>query len=338
MRKLLSIIILPALLLCSCTAGSEDIPSEWPWNDPDADNKPWVEVTDGRFGALPEGVKLYHSPEVLNAKKAEAYIATVDLGKHEFHVWSIYDPELDGSQDVLQTPKQIYNENGSPVLVINGGFFYVSDDVNYPASLAVENGKLLSPNINYVSEDWVSIYNPTKAAFIQHANGSIEAAWTYFADANNHYVYQNPAQNAYGATPLQAPDANFPEQATAFEAKTAIGAGPVLLKNGEIRNTWRWECLPGDYDVNCLGLAPRTAIGVTADGLLVLFVCEGREMTEGVPGYSTEDVAKLMLEFGCKDAINLDGGGSSCLLVNGQETIKPSDGMQRSVGSCVYIK
>ena len=61
-------------------------------------------------------------------------------------------------------------------------------------------------------------------------------------------------------------------------------------------------------------------------------------MTEGVPGYSTEDVANILLAFGCKEALNLDGGGSTCLLVNGLETIKPSDGGQRSVGNCIYIK
>lgn len=36
--------------------------------------------------------------------------------------------------------------------------------------------------------------------------------------------------------------------------------------------------------------------------------------------------------------MNLDGGGSSCMLVNGQETIKPSDGAQRSVTTAVAIK
>lgn len=35
--------------------------------------------------------------------------------------------------------------------------------------------------------------------------------------------------------------------------------------------------------------------------------------------------------------MNLDGGGSSCMLVNGQETIKPSDGAQRSVTTAVAI-
>ena len=61
-------------------------------------------------------------------------------------------------------------------------------------------------------------------------------------------------------------------------------------------------------------------------------------MTEGVKGYSTENVAKILLEFGCTDAVNLDGGGSTCLLINGIETVQPTDGAQRSVGSCIYIK
>ena len=184
----------------------------------------------------------------------------------------------------------------------------------------------------------MSIYYPTKGAFILHADGRVEAAWTYFSDADHHWVYSEPARNAYGSTPLNTPSATFPVPGEVFEARTAIGAGPVLLKAGEIMNTWRYECLPGDYDVNCANPDPRTAIGVTEDGRLVLFVCEGRGMTEGVPGYSTENVARILREFGCTEAVNLDGGGSSCLLVNGFPTIQPSDGKQRAVGSCVYVK
>ena len=336
MKKYL--LIFAAALAAACSAKSGDIPSEWPWNDPDADDEPWVEITDARFGALPSYVKVFHSPEVLRGKKAEAWIATADLSKAAFHVWGLRDPELDGSEDALRTPTQVYNSFGEPVLVMNGGYFYVDGGTNYPASLAVENGELLSPNINYASEDWVTIYNPTKAAFILHSDGTVEASWTYFADSDHHYIYPVPAENSFGSSPADTPDDSYPEGAKPFEARTAIGAGPVLIKNSEIRNTWRYECLPGDYDVNCANPDPRTAIGITADNRLVLFVCEGREMTEGVPGYSTEQVAQILLAFGCTDAINLDGGGSSCLLVNGLETIKPSDGTQRSVGSCIYIK
>jgi exopolysaccharide biosynthesis protein len=71
---------------------------------------------------------------------------------------------------------------------------------------------------------------------------------------------------------------------------------------------------------------------------MILFVCEGREMTAGVKGLTTGDVADVLLELGCVEAINLDGGGSSCMLVNGKETIKVSDGSQRSVASTVMLK
>lgn len=322
-----------SLLFCSCNKDNGSIP-EWPWLDPDADNEPWTEVTSD-FGKLPEYVRVYHSPEILNSAKALAYIATVDLSKAGFKVWAIDDPECQGTEEAFRTPTDIYNETEA-VLAINGGYFYSDSGLNYPASLAVNDGKIYSYNINYASLDWQTMYYPTRAAFIQHADGKIEAAWTY-QNGSDHYVYQVPAENGYGNTPLPIPSASYPAEGAAFEAKTAIGAGPVLLKGGEIMNTYKFECFQGEEDTRCAIPDPRSAIGVTADNRLVLFVCEGRGMTEGVKGYSTADVAALLKEFGCVEAINLDGGGSSCLLVNGMETIKPSDGAQRKVGSIIYI-
>jgi hypothetical protein len=83
---------------------------------------------------------------------------------------------------------------------------------------------------------------------------------------------------------------------------------------------------------------PRTAVGVTTDNKMIFFVCEGREMRQGVYGLTTADVANILLDLGCVEAINLDGGGSSCMLVNGQETILVSDSTQRAVASTVMLK
>ena len=69
---------------------------------------------------------------------------------------------------------------------------------------------------------------------------------------------------------------------------------------------------------------PRTAVGYTANNELILFVCEGR-FKGRADGLTLTEMAKLMQQIGCVEALNLDGGGSSCLLVNGKETIKPSD-------------
>lgn len=71
--------------------------------------------------------------------------------------------------------------------------------------------------------------------------------------------------------------------------------------------------------------------------LTLFFVCEGRNQTPNTPGLTLKNVADILLDLGCTEAINLDGGGSSCMPVNGKETIKPSDGKQRSITNAVAI-
>lgn len=66
-------------------------------------------------------------------------------------------------------------------------------------------------------------------------------------------------------------------------------------------------------------LHPRTALGVSHEGKrMVWTVVDGRQpkVSEGV---SEEELAELMLESGCEDAINLDGGGSSILLMTSEK-------------------
>lgn len=69
---------------------------------------------------------------------------------------------------------------------------------------------------------------------------------------------------------------------------------------------------------------PRTAVGWTHDGTLILAVVDGRQ-----PGYSDgmslDELAELMLGFGAVEALNLDGGGSTTLVVRGETANRPSD-------------
>ena len=143
-------------------------------------------------------------------------------------------------------------------------------------------------------------------------------------------MYPSPSQNV-----SKQPSATYPDGAQAFEAQTAIGGGPVLINDGVFVNSIKEEMFEGiSPDSN----QPRTAIGITSDNKMIFFVCEGREMTPGVKGLTTADVAYVLLDLGCVEAINLDGGGSSCMLINGIETIKGCDGNQRSVASTVMLR
>lgn len=339
MKKILYIIA-AALILCpACTKYDNSIPS-WPWTDPD--EEPVWENVSSQYKSLPDYIKVYKAPERLYGKNARAYMAMIDMTKAEPRVWAIDDsnPDALGTSEALRTPMKVYEKEGNPAIVINGGYFYSDSGKNYAASLAIDRGKMLSWNITYDSIDWTKMWYPTRAVFLMDKDKKFQAAWSYYVSASEHYVYQTPAQNSFESSPLQVPSATFPSEGKQLDAQFGIGGGPVLLKNGAVMNTYHQELYYGEGSGNkmCDESHPRTAIGATKEGNLVLFVCEGRGMTEGVSGYTTAEVAKILQAAGCVDAMNLDGGGSSEMLVCGYETIKPSDGAQRPVGSCIYIK
>ena len=183
----------------------------------------------------------------------------------------------------------------------------------------------------------MTLYYPTRAAFLESESGEFNACWTYKRN-DSHYMYPSPAGNTWEARPAKTPSATYPEGAETFAAKTAMGGGPLLIDGGKFKDTFVEELFNGASGIAPDSDQPRTAIGVTADKKMITFVCEGRQMTEGVAGLTTADVANVLLDLGCVEAINLDGGGSSCMLINGKQTIKPSDGAQRSVGSTIMIK
>ena len=116
----------------------------------------------------------------------------------------------------------------------------------------------------------------------------------------------------------------------------AVGGGPVLVKDGAI-------FISNNEEKKFAGKAiadhhPRTAMGYTKDGQLILLAVQGRMKNIAV-GTTLTETAQILIDLGAVEAINLDGGGSSCLLVNGKETIKPSDPTgQRPVPAVFFVK
>ena len=343
------ILALAAVVSCS-QAASTDMP-EWRWKDPEPPEETpaqephpaliengWTNVT-GNFAALPEGIAIYRAPEDIGGNKTVAFMAVADMSKINWDVLSIDDPKISGTTEKLKTPAEYFQETGAPVIV-NGGYFFSEGGKQYNASVAVSDGRFYGVNINYASLDWETFYYPTRGVFYQNDSGTPATGWTYWTGGAAHYLYNKPAQNSWSNDPLQTPDANFPVKAENFAPKTAIGAGPVLLKGGEVVNSWEAELFYGNSSDDKMPEArhPRTVIAWHPDGLLIIFVCEGRGMTDGVAGMTFAEEAALMKALGCTEALNLDGGGSSCLLIQGKETIKVSDGEQRPVGSVIVLK
>ncbi|MBE7704624.1 MAG: phosphodiester glycosidase family protein [Cyanobacteria bacterium SIG29] len=95
------------------------------------------------------------------------------------------------------------------------------------------------------------------------------------------------------------------------EIKHIISGGPYLLKEGEIFIDTASEKLNA-----IAGRNPRTAIGYTKDNSLIMVTVDGRK--EGTSGVTLKELAKIMSDLGCYEAINLDGGSSTVMYVNGK--------------------
>jgi hypothetical protein len=109
-----------------------------------------------------------------------------------------------------------------------------------------------------------------------------------------------------------------------------IGGGPSLVKAGSANVTATAEGFGPEFADK---RHPRTAVGRTAVGDLWFVVVDGRnELSVGV---TLAELAKVMLDLGCVDAINLDGGGSSALSLFGRAVNIPSDGRERLVANGV---
>lgn len=111
-----------------------------------------------------------------------------------------------------------------------------------------------------------------------------------------------------------------------------LGAGPMLVKNSSVFLTTKIEEFGSDV---AGGRAPRTAIGLKTDGQILAVVVDGRQ--EDSIGMTLLELALFMQELGAQDAMNLDGGGSSEMVVKGKIVNQPSDGHERRVGDALVI-
>ena len=112
----------------------------------------------------------------------------------------------------------------------------------------------------------------------------------------------------------------------------AIGGGPVIVREGAACIEYQQENFTASFAQQ---RHPRTAVGI--DGRrLVLVAVDGRQEPYSV-GMTLDELAALMVELGCKDALNLDGGGSTTIWVRGKVSNSPSDGTERAVANSLLV-
>ena len=112
-----------------------------------------------------------------------------------------------------------------------------------------------------------------------------------------------------------------------------IGAGPRLVRDGRVYVNVVQEEFPSDIRV---GRAPRSAVGVTKYGDYIFAVVDGRQAHS--KGCTLNEWATILLnDFGAVNAINLDGGGSTELVVRDSIVNSPSDGKERPVADALLL-
>jgi exopolysaccharide biosynthesis protein len=112
-----------------------------------------------------------------------------------------------------------------------------------------------------------------------------------------------------------------------------VSGGPLLLWRGHRIEEPEVESIS---KVFFLARHPRTAVGVREDGTLLFVTVDGRRPEESV-GMSLPELTDLMIELGCVSAINLDGGGSTTMVIEGKVVNRPSGSSPRRNADAILL-
>ena len=281
---------------------------------PEAITFDWQQRTPSWY---PSEVKAYSTSTTLDGAPLNAWYVIADLSTGKVGLRANCPGGL----------KTLENQWSSDCLaMINAGYFYNTN----PVGLAVigstlksqtesVRGTLRAPDSGYDigANEYSQMYNVTRAVFGIDASGKARAIWNW----TTHY-FDAPLPQFVGDQKYSAPNISWAEHKVDWAPVDAIGAGPMLVYGGKIlpelsespRGVEYFinnnELIP--YDIYNRGVSPdRTAIGLTADGKVVFFVCDGR--IKSSDGATMVETAQIMRGLGCVEAVNMDGGGSTAM-------------------------
>jgi hypothetical protein len=270
----------------------------------------WQRV-DSFFQPLPSSIHVFKAKDSLNGRAFAAYYLSAKLKDKKL----LFTTQTGNGH--RYSPLQYYRQEQSPLVIINCAFFSVVTNENL--SVIIKNGKLVSRNITSLkgkNGDSSFFYYVTRSAIGIDKKRNADVAWTFTTSKKRVYAFED-------APVITKNEYTFPD---IFDLKdvdwkwwkmqTAVGGGPTLIHDGEIKITNKEEEIFGGEDRDA-----RTAMGYTKDNRLIMLVIQGGSSEMGA-GATFEQEAKILKELGCHEALNLDGGENSTMLINGKETIK----------------
>ena len=269
---------------------------------------------------LPTGIEIYQGENTKIPLKA--WVAVIDLENEKISARILSSDDNDRKESPMQ-----FLQNTNAVLVINGGYFNADKMPSQHVGLLKTGGKLEEPASHSVLRD-SQRYFISRGAFGIKNNGLPDIAW---CSTKNDSIFQwkRPLYNRPGhpSNKIDFSSSQF------WKVRDAIHAGPILIHNNIIDITIEDEVF---FNTPISGIQPRSAVGYTKNNELILMVVDGRQIESR--GVYLEELAILMKNFNCVEAINLDGGGSSSMVADSRLLNKPVGRLsQREVMSAIGI-
>lgn len=197
-------------------------------------------------------------------------------------------------------------------VVVNKNYKLIIDNINQP--------RMLSTYVIAYSQEWGE-YAPESPKYgLQVAindNKIIEYSYNRLKIPKNGYVIVGPEEKLKELITQKDINIEFNINESFKGVNHIISGGPYLIKNNNIYID------VDEQKLNSItGKNPRTAIGLTSHGSIILVTVDGRE--ENSVGMTLNELALFMKSLDCVDAMNLDGGGSSVMFINGNVVNSPS--------------
>lgn len=284
------------------------------------------------YAGLPDDVEVYKTTSKLNDRNFNAWYAVADPSKVDFRV--LY-PETVGAKKTVASQAEAA---GDCLALINGAIYG-----NYNIGVIITEGKMTQQWHGEIEGCyWATnsqLYQLTRPIIGVDKDGKAGAYWVGVPQQGTFYYYDRPQPNVVGQAKYGKVTATSPVPAVSWEPDYAISCGPMVLYDGlvcadnsmvdDTHYYTNFECWDesGVYSAH----PDRSAVGVTADGKIVLFICDGR--IDASQGAYIKELGPIMKSIGCVHAMNLDGGGSTGMWLNGAGMINYKDSSWRSVKS-----
>lgn len=266
----------------------------------------WTEITSNY--TLPTGIKVFSGER--SSPILKIFYIDVDMN----------NPDLVIHPYISTTNRTINNfvPFVGAYAGINGGFFGGTSSfsaVVYPYEVKAQNVASVTRNSQS--------YPVIRSFFGMKFDRTFNVEWIYHFGNNVSNIYRFDAPMPYTnnqQTPLPPPQQSA---GTVYEnLLVGIGGAPTLVKNGQVNVTYNEEIMWGS-GVGFDNRDPRTAVGYTANNHVIMIVADGRQSTS--QGVGLPELAQIMIDLSCIEAMNLDGGGSTQMAVGNQLVNTPSE-------------